>query len=273
MSVPSIRPTEDIVEEFGVSKRYLVVLLVLGGVIIIATIILWLLFREPLAEFANSLGVLGPLIVGSILLFPVLLALYIFVRAAIIKYSYEYYLTNQRVIERVGIFSQRTVSADYKNITDLVVSQDLIGRVLLGTGTLSVNTAGGPKEEVILVHVEDPNARREQLRELARAAHDGKKITAQLVRSLDPDHANGRGQEQPTDATSSSPPQEQQGDAAREAKAEAAPSPRGEREQPLRPPVASSPPTESIEADEHIEDLRGDGIDESDRIRHAQKKL
>jgi membrane protein YdbS with pleckstrin-like domain len=62
-----------------------------------------------------------------------------------LRVARAYALTNERVLVRKGWLSTNTVRVDYHKITDVAVSEDCFERLFAtNTGTLSVNTAGGP---------------------------------------------------------------------------------------------------------------------------------
>lgn len=72
------------------------------------------------------------------------------------KLTLVYLVTNKRVILKKGLIGQSTVSADYSRITDVTVKQGILGRVLLHTGTILLNTAGGDVEELELKWIQNP---------------------------------------------------------------------------------------------------------------------
>lgn len=72
------------------------------------------------------------------------------------KLTLRYLVTDRRVIVKKGLIGQYMVSADYSKITDVTVQQGILGRLILHTGTIVVNTAGTDLGEVIVKWVEDP---------------------------------------------------------------------------------------------------------------------
>lgn len=272
MSAPAVRPSEQIIEKFGVSGRYTFLLVGLGIAFLVTTTVLAVIFSSQILSFSENLGLLGRPITIFFALIPVTLGLYLIGRGFYVRLAYEYYLTNQRVMERVGFLAQRTVAADYKTVTDLVVRQDIIGRFLLNTGTLAINTAGGPKEEVILVHIDAPNERREQLRELARAAYNGKKITSALVHALSPDANPSSDTNVPVAELGLDPePNTKNGQVDLESKVPVAMLNLENHQSSISKQQEVVP--NQVGVVDQIEDLHGDGIDESDKVRYAQKKL
>jgi membrane protein YdbS with pleckstrin-like domain len=106
-------------------------------------------------DYANS-QFIWDLIIG-ILLIPLLLFGLIWMLIAIYrKLTIRYLVTDKRVIVKKGLIGQSTVSADYSKITDVTVQQGILGRLLLHTGTIVVNTAGTDLGEITIKWVENP---------------------------------------------------------------------------------------------------------------------
>lgn len=106
-------------------------------------------------DYANSQFV-WDLIIG-ILLIPLLFFGLIWILIAVYrKITLRYLVTNKRVIVKKGLISQSTVSADYSKITDITVKQGILGRLLLHTGTIFLNTAGTDLAEVNIKWVDNP---------------------------------------------------------------------------------------------------------------------
>ena len=81
--------------------------------------------------------------------------------SAIIKTMHTYHanrylLTTRRIIIKKGLLSVRLTAALYDKITNLVVDQSMIDRLLLHHGTIVVNTAGVSKGEIVLQFVDYP---------------------------------------------------------------------------------------------------------------------
>jgi hypothetical protein len=255
MHIPaSLRPQEEVIEEFGVSVKYTILLVIIGVIIVGFDLFVRFALVEMLSRIVVQLGIFGSLFTNGVMIVVALVGLYLIGLGLFFRVAYRYFFTNERVIESVGFFSQQTVSAEYKHMTDLIVRQDPISHLILNTGTLAINTAGGPKEEIVLTNIDNPTARREQVRGLAAATLNGKKITRELLRQLK--RQTGMLSEDPQ-------PQAVENN--------------GITPAVLPEDVLSVAIPESlkltINTDEGIEDLRGDGIDDSDRLRAKQKKL
>lgn len=160
-----LRPDERMIREFTISPKFFIVLILTGVVVIVTVPMIFILF--------NALFVLGFdlafFTIGSLIGF--------LVGGALIAYAFyfrvarHYVLTNQRTIGTIGWLSKRTISVDYEMITDLRVNQDLFERLVLGTGMVCVNTAGGDLEEIFLERVDEPYRLSNQIRQLAEARH------------------------------------------------------------------------------------------------------
>lgn len=272
-----LRADEEVIEEFGVSNKYTYLLLGIG-LVILGIGILSLLYNDPIIDFiAAGAGPLAPAVFVfiSIALFVVSFAvggIGIYLRLA-----YRFYLTNQRILERVGLLGQQTISADYPEITEVIVRQDIFNRLLLNTGTLAVNTPGSAGVEFNLVNVDNPAARREILRHLVRAANQGVEIDRRFIAEVKAQTGMSASVEAALAELEKSTGDVSEPDILNE------PEPRKQQISPVADPAPTIPdapaapetkPTPFIttSADE-VEDLHGDGIDESDRLRAAQKHL
>ena len=66
-------------------------------------------------------------------------------------------MTDKRIIVKKGWLSNRTISIDYGNITDITVHENFIYRLLTCSGDMIINTAGTDKAEVVLQHIDNPH--------------------------------------------------------------------------------------------------------------------
>lgn len=246
MSSPStLRPKEQVIEEFGVSIKYTLLLVGIGAIVMGIVLFIRFFRVDAFMSAAASLGLLGPFILDAAAVIVGLMGVYLIGLGLFFRVAYHYYLTTERVIASAGFFSQRTVSAEYETVSDLIIRQDAIGHLLLGTGTLGVNTFGGQPEEVELANIDDPTARREQLRGLAEVVQEGRKVTPHLFRDLKRQRGMLASNDDPD-------------------------------VQAVVPSIDPTTPTPMPPMDDDadiIEDLKGDGVDDSDRLRAAQKKL
>lgn len=73
-----------------------------------------------------------------------------------VYHANRYLLTTRRVVIKKGLFSVKLIAALFDKITNLVVDQSIIDRLLLHHGTIVINTAGVSKGEIILKYVDYP---------------------------------------------------------------------------------------------------------------------
>src|SRR3989344_1875725 len=146
-------PGERAIHTFGISGGYIFVfwvlpfllMLVLAGAIGLSNAVLCFFFLIPAFSF----------------LVPVFYEL-LFV---------HYAITDQRVMEREGVLHKRFVTVDLPSITDVLIREPFFERFITHTGTISVNTAGGPGIELRFRHVRRPfDVRQDIFRHLQEAA-------------------------------------------------------------------------------------------------------
>lgn len=172
MHLQNARPEERVIRQFTVSGRYSLIQILAAGAVfglfygLAMLVISAKFFGEPSGSLRWALGTPGALA-----------ALYLMLSALYLRLARRYFLTTQRVIEVEGFLSQRSSSADYANITDITVLQDVFERFVSATGTVEINTAGGPAKELRLIHVDNPIGVRDQVLELSEKA---KRLLAQI---------------------------------------------------------------------------------------------
>jgi uncharacterized membrane protein YdbT with pleckstrin-like domain len=237
-----LRHNEQVIDEFGVSIKYTVLLGLIGIMIISGTMLFRTLGSHTFNNIADGLGIYGPLVLNAILIGFLVLGIYLISLGLFFHFAYRYYLTTERAIEAVGLLSRRAVSAEYRAISDLVVRQDAINHLILNTGTLGVDTFGGMPEEVELRNIDNPIARREQLRGLSEAAHDGQAVTPDMLNELK--RQTGMLRDKNVFDQKNKPD--------------------------AKPTV---PPSESSTIITSQLDPNGENVEESDRLREAQKNL
>lgn len=117
-------------------------------------------FLSPDEKIVKVLGIATSQFVWdlfwSIILLPVLIGFYFLIAAIYRKLTIRYLISDKRVIVKTGLIGQSTVSANYNKITDITVRQGIIGRVLLHTGTIFLDTAGSDEKEVVLEWINNP---------------------------------------------------------------------------------------------------------------------
>lgn len=168
MHLESLLENEQIIENFGVSKRVLFLKIFFGLAILSVGLFLGFYFRGEISEI---LGILSDLVFGIVLAIPIGFGAYLVLQGILFYLSHKFILTNKRIIEVQGFISKRTISSNFAAVTDIVVRQDPIERFLLNTGTILVNTAGSPQAEVVLLGVENPYLYKQKIRDLADKVH------------------------------------------------------------------------------------------------------
>ncbi len=119
---------EEIKYEFGIGKRYIIIMASLR-------IILGFIFLAipPVGLFIIAYGLFG----------------YWYLQQA-----YKIAFTNKRVLKHRGWLSTDLISIDYDKITDVKVEEPFIDRIIYGIGYLYISTAS--TSDVILDRIENP---------------------------------------------------------------------------------------------------------------------
>lgn len=262
-----LRVDEEVIEEFSVSKKYTIVLLVIGALFGLLGIIA--LFNQSLVlgGIAAGTGVLGPILVLFVGLAALGLGLYLIVLGIYFQVGHDFYLTNQRVVESVGFFSRRELSTEYRQINDLIVRQDFINKLILNTGTLAITTPGTSGEEFRLINIDNPVGRRDILRQLIRTDLNGQTIDRHTVAHAKVAVGMAKSEEEALLELDRSV-----GNLSANLATEAQEIVK-EHEQTLHQPPSPAPTPTPSTPETEVEDLHGDGIDASDRLRAAQKRL
>ena len=68
----------------------------------------------------------------------------------------RYLLTTRRVIIKKGLISVKLISALYDKITHIEVDQGIMDRLVMKHGDIIVNTAGGNKDEIRILKIDQP---------------------------------------------------------------------------------------------------------------------
>ena len=131
---------EEVKYEFSIGKGYKIVLTIIG------------LF------FALMFLVGGAVKTGMVVALVTLFFSIFYLKAA-----NAYAFTNKRVVIHRGWLSTNMISIDYDKITDVKVSEPIISRLIMRTGSLVVNTAGSIGDEVILKNISTPYETKKKL--------------------------------------------------------------------------------------------------------------
>jgi uncharacterized membrane protein YdbT with pleckstrin-like domain len=70
--------------------------------------------------------------------------------------SHHFVLTNRRVVLREGFLNIRISSVFYDKVTHITVDQGILDRIILGHGTVIIDTSGSSGDELILKYVAQP---------------------------------------------------------------------------------------------------------------------
>ncbi len=68
----------------------------------------------------------------------------------------RYILTTRRIIIKKGLISVKLISALYDKITHIEVSQGILDRFIMKHGDILINTAGGNKDQIKVLRIDNP---------------------------------------------------------------------------------------------------------------------
>ncbi len=124
----------------------------------------WVLFRYYIIGIILlSIVILGMSIIETevqsrateIIIILFIIGLIPIIKAEIERLATTYEITNRGVNKRWKFLSKKISSADFNDITDLHLTQNIIDRILQ-IGTLYINTAGSEHVEIIFKGISDP---------------------------------------------------------------------------------------------------------------------
>jgi uncharacterized membrane protein YdbT with pleckstrin-like domain len=141
--------TERIIYRFGISLRYVVV------VISLATA-----FLGGLSYGLQQLGV-GDFLERA----PLVILLFIMAYYALYFLTTVYFVTDTKIYKRTGVGFAKVTSAKHTEIDDMKVIQGFLEKVLFNTGTIKFNTPGSAGFEIILPRVGEPFSMKKTLYE------------------------------------------------------------------------------------------------------------
>lgn len=141
-----ISADEKILVEFGVAKAYANFWIFLGMVILFISLI-----------FIKELWL------------AILLGLSLLAYGFYLKAAYFYFLTDKRIICYYQFLRTELTSIDYQKITDVNVKENFLEKIFLNSGSLAINTAGTPKEEIVFTHLAAPHLLKKKLDEIKSA--------------------------------------------------------------------------------------------------------
>ena len=161
-------PGEKVIHTFGVSGLYIAVFW--GGPLLLALV------------SAVVVGVSSP-VLGGLLLVVVATSL---IPILYLLYFVHYAITDRRVMSREGIFHKRFVTVGLRSVTDVMVREPFLQRLITRTGTIGINTAGSPGVELYYRHVRHPFERRKDIykRLQQAAAYQGPSLAVRPSKNL-----------------------------------------------------------------------------------------
>ena len=83
-----------------------------------------------------------------------------------LKTANAFAFTNKRILVHRGWLSTKLISTDYTKVTDAMVTEPFLDRIIYHTGSLEIDSAGTNRENVVLAHVEHPYEIKKKLDEL-----------------------------------------------------------------------------------------------------------
>jgi hypothetical protein len=137
-----LAPNEQVKYEFTVGSRYCMI----GAV---CTVALGLLLAIASFQFGLIIAALGGFYFGFYL-----------------KAANVYAFTDKRVLIHKGWLSTQMISTDYQKVTDVMVIEPFLDRIVYHTGSIEIDSAGTNRENIVLKHVERPYEIKKKLDEL-----------------------------------------------------------------------------------------------------------
>lgn len=135
---------EKVEFEFSISERYCKI-----SFWVFSIISLFFLFPILLLIFSNSKII-------AFVLFALLIVFFWFVFIFYTKVSNVFSFTNKRILIHRGWLNTKIISVDYDKITDVIIIQPFIEKLLFKTGEMKINTAGTGSHEIVLRHISEP---------------------------------------------------------------------------------------------------------------------
>ena len=138
----SLGPNEEVKFEFSVGSRYRMIWLVVLVVIGLITAL------------------------GSLTLGIIIAGIGAFYFGFYLKAANAFAFTNKRILVHRGWLSTKLISTDYTKVTDVMVTEPFLDRIMYHTGSLEIDSAGTNRENVVLSHIEHPYEIKKKLDEL-----------------------------------------------------------------------------------------------------------
>ncbi|MBD3248041.1 PH domain-containing protein [Candidatus Falkowbacteria bacterium] len=93
------------------------------------------------------------------------IALFVFIVLPLLLFYYQYYLrtanyyvvTDKRMIFKRGWLSTEVESIHYERVTDILVKQSFLDKIIFATGNIFISTAGSEGYQAELLHIRNPH--------------------------------------------------------------------------------------------------------------------
>jgi putative membrane protein len=120
--------------------------------------------------FSRRVSVGASLAMGFFLWLFLILFIILFIYLFFLRKTYEYYITNQRIIFKGGLLLRKVRSVPFHKITDVEKSQHIL-ETILGIWKVNVFTpgTGSLKAEIVFSGLKDPDTPERILKDLLKA--------------------------------------------------------------------------------------------------------
>lgn len=154
-----ISQDEKIEYYFGLGKRYLELIKFLfffSSFLCFISFSIFYKFSQPVF-----------ILIGQIIFFFGVFSLFLaFFAPWYLKKANNFALTNKRILVLKGWLSTQLISIDYNKITDIKVEQNFLEKIILKTGAITINTAGSPEPEGVILNIENPYKIKQELEKI-----------------------------------------------------------------------------------------------------------
>lgn len=139
--------------------------------------------ESPIFELKPAYRARLGLLVWGVVLAPVVVGLFLLLRAWYLVASTRYRLTTQRLFAQTGLIAKDLEEVELFRVKDVTLSQGMLDR-MLGTGTVTVLSTDDTAPRLELAGIRDPLAAKEAIRTAFRAARQREGMrTAEFIPS------------------------------------------------------------------------------------------
>ena len=125
--------------------------------------------ESPIFELKPAYRARLGLLIWGVVLTPVVVGLFLLLRAWYLVASTRYRLTTQRLFVQTGLIAKDLEEVELFRVKDVTLSQGMLDR-MLGTGTVTVLSTDDTAPRLELAGIRDPLAAKEAIRTAFRAA-------------------------------------------------------------------------------------------------------